>query len=94
MITLPPFKSSKTVVSFLQLLTLNRTLLTMLEVLTNGHNMPKRTFCNTSLNDILIYIIKVTVCVCVCVCVSREVNVKTFIHFFSNIVKTSGLSRP
>ena len=49
-----PFKSSKIVVYFLQLLTLNRKLLTMLEVLTNGHNMPKRTFCNTSLNDILI----------------------------------------
>ena len=33
-------------------------------------------------------------CVCVCGCVNREVNVKTFIHYFINIVKTNGLSRP
>ena len=34
------------------------------------------------------------VCVCVCVCVSTNVNVKTSVHYFNNIVKTSGMSRP
>ena len=38
----------------------------------------------------------VCVCVCVCMygCVSTNVNVKTFVHYFINIVKTSRMSRP